>query len=65
MTVLFKNIYQINVPSYHQARTLNAISNMADGAEESGNKIKITIKTPKEKKDVEIDSAALVNEVNI
>ena len=37
---------------------------MADGAEESGTKIKITIKTPKEKKDVEIDSTAVVKEVN-
>jgi len=59
------NTCKINVLSYHQARTLNAISNMADGAEESGTKIKITIKTPKEKKDVEIESTALVKEVNI
>lgn len=51
------------MPSYHQARTLNAISNMADGAEELGTKIKITIKTPKEKKDVEIESTALVKEL--
>ncbi|KAK2184544.1 hypothetical protein NP493_261g00007 [Ridgeia piscesae] len=36
---------------------------MADGAEESGTKIKITIKTPKEKKDVEIESTALVKEL--
>ena len=41
------------------------ISIMADGAEDSGTKIKITIKTPKEKKDVEICSTAVVKEVNM
>ena len=36
---------------------------MADGSEESGIKIKIVVKTPKEKKEVDLDSTSTVKEV--
>jgi len=39
------------------------IDNMAEASEDSGSKIKITVKTPKEKKDVEVSGEGTIKEV--
>ena len=44
---------------------MNLTSIMADGAESSGTNIKINVKTPKDKKEIEINPDANIKEVCI